>query len=90
MTTPNDSNDEQVQFRVEMELVYQAAANGAMILPTHQGNAFFKAMTAWNLEHCVGSVRGDADEWVECGWQREIILELHETWAGFAYEEDDE
>jgi hypothetical protein len=90
MTTPNDSDDEQVEFRARMELVYQAAANGAMILPTHMGDAFFKAMTAWNLEHCVGSERGDGDEWRDCAWQKAIILALHERWAGFAYEEDEE
>ena len=90
MTTPNDSNDERVDFRIKMELVYQAAANGAMILPARMHEDFFTAMTAWNLEHCVGSERGDGEMWRECAWQREIILQLHETWAGFAYEEEDE
>ncbi len=90
MTTPIDSNDEQIKFQVEMELVYRAAANGAMILPARMCEDFFNALTAWNLEHCVGSEKDDSDEWRECAWQREIILILHELWAGFTYEEPDE
>jgi hypothetical protein len=92
MTTPNENDDDRAQFLTEMQLVYQAAANGAMILPTHMADAFFKSMTAWNLEHCVGSEQDEAGEWQECVWQRQIILELHERWAGepYAEPEDDE
>jgi hypothetical protein len=87
MTTPND---EQAAFEDQMKLVYQASANGAMILPARMREDFFNALTAWNLEHCVGSEQDEAGEWQDCAWQRQIILDIHEIWAGFTYEEPDD
>lgn len=83
-------NDERAKFEAEMKLVYQAAGGGAMVLPDRMREAFFRSMTAWNLEHCVGSEQDEAGEWQECVWQKEIILRIHVEWAGFDYDEDEE
>jgi len=88
MTTPND--DEQAAFEAQMKLVYQASANGAMVLPARLREDFFDALTAWILEHHVGCEKDVTGEWQDCAWQRQIILDIHEIWAGFAYEEPDE
>jgi hypothetical protein len=88
MTTSTD--DEKAAFEDQMKLVYQASANGAMILPERMREDFFNALTAWTLEHHVGCEKDLAGEWRDCEWQREIILDIHEIWAGFAYEEPDD
>ncbi len=88
MTTPND--DEKAAFEDQMKLVYQASANGSMILPARMREDFFNALTAWALEKCVGCEKDQVGEWRECAWQRQIILDIHEVWAGFAYEEPEE
>lgn len=89
MTTPNDDDDydKKDALHDEMGLVYRAAANGVMVLPERMQEDFFNAFTAWILEKCVGCEKDEAGEWQDCEWQREIILTLHELWAGFAYEE---
>ena len=74
----------------QVNTIYQAAANGAMVLPYQQQTNFFNAMTSWMLEKMVGSVKGVDGEWEEDKEARQVILAAHLKWAGEEYLQDEE
>ena len=77
------------QFKEQVKTTYQAASNGAMVLPPTQRTNFFNAMTSWMLEKMVGSVQGEDGEWEEDTKARQVILAAHLKWAGEEYVVDE-
>lgn len=71
--------EERIAYETQIELIFQAAANGAMLLTHRDSNNMMNAVKTWCLEKLVASIQVN-DEWVDLEWQISMINSAFCKW----------